>query len=266
MQLSDVAALFTPDGEAWVPTELSRGPWDPGALHGGAVAALMCRALERLAAPAPARLARLTVELLRPVPLEPLSLSTSTPRPGRKVSLVEAKLQRVSDGSPLALARGLRIRTDEVDFPDPGDEQRPGSPDEFTWTMPDQPDAPIAYHSHGTEHRFLHGEFGVPGPVFDWIRLRVPVVPGEEPSPWQRAAAAADFGNGVSALVPFDGASLFINPDLTIHLWREPVGEWVGLDAATRTSPTGIGLAESALWDAEGRIGRSLQSLYLERF
>ncbi len=102
--------------------------------------------------------------------------------------------------------------------------------------------------------------------MFDWARLLVPVVPGEEPTPWQRAVGIADFGNGLSAVVPFDGTSLFINPDLTVHLWREPVGEWIGLDAVTRTSPTGIGLAESAVWDRSGRVGRSLQSLFLDRF
>ena len=266
MDLPIDGSLFVRDGGTWVPTELSRGPWDPGALHGGPVAALVVRELEQLPAPAPVRLARLTLELLRPVPLEPLTLEASVRRPGRKVSLVDAELRRAVDGEPLALARGLRIRTDDVDFPDPGDEVLPGAPEDAVVTLPDQPDAPLAYHSHATEHRFLRGEFGVPGPVFDWIRLQVPVVPGEVPTPWQRAAAAADFGNGVSAVVPFDGSSLFINPDLTIHLWREPVGEWVGLDAATRTSPTGVGLAESALWDRTGRIGRSLQSLYLEHF
>ena len=86
---------------------------------------------------------------------------------------------------------------------------------------------------------------------------------GEEPSPWQRAAAAADFGNGVSAELDFD-VELFINPDLTVSVHRPPVGEWVCLDARTRFGTPGIGAAESELWDAEGRIGRSVQSLVVE--
>ena len=91
----------------------------------------------------------------------------------------------------------------------------------------------------------------------------MPVVAGEEPSPEQRAVAVADFGNGISSELDF-ATSIFINPDLTVHLVRPPEGEWVCLDARTRFGPPGTGLAESALWDGRGRIGRSLQSLYVE--
>ena len=92
----------------------------------------------------------------------------------------------------------------------------------------------------------------------------VPVVPGEEPSPLQRVAAAADFGNGVAAPARFDELR-FINADLSIHLHRLPVGEWVCLDSVMWLSDQGVAQAESALHDEEGPIGRSLQSLLLER-
>jgi len=114
------------------------------------------------------------------------------------------------------------------------------------------------------EIRFVDGGFHLPGPAVAWFRLRYPVIPGEEPSPWQRAAAAADFGNGISAQIPF-GSATFINPDLTVELVRPPAGPWVGLDARTRFGGPGIGWAESALWDGDGRIGRSMQSLLVER-
>lgn len=104
---------------------------------------------------------------------------------------------------------------------------------------------------------------GVPGPATDWIRLRVPVVPGEEPSPLQRVAAAADFGNGISGVAEFDQL-LFINPDLTVHLHRLPAGEWVCLDAVTWMEDRGVALAESRLWDEQGPLGRSLQSLLID--
>lgn len=262
-----MSSLFRPDGEHWVPTELSTGPWSAAALHGGPVAALLTRELERLEAPVPMRLARVTVELLRPVPLEPLWLTSEVIRPGAKVGLLEAALGRADDGQVLALARAQRIRATEVAFDDGATEQVPALPDEASVVpVAFSTGELVAYHSHAVEHRFVSGGLGRVGPAFDWMRLKVPVVPGEEPTGWQRAAALADFGNGLSAVVPPDGTSLFINPDLTVHLWREPVGEWVGLDAVTRTSGTGIGMAESALWDRDGRIGRSVQSLLLERF
>jgi hypothetical protein len=98
-----------------------------------------------------------------------------------------------------------------------------------------------------------------------WFRLRVPFVAGEKVSPLMRVAAAADFGNGISSVVDWNAGWLFINPDLTVHLSRPPAGEWVGLDARTFPSDGGVGFAESALYDQDGRIGRSVQSLLFDR-
>ena len=276
------ASLFMPHGDAgdaWLPTDLSRGPWDPRACHGGAPAALIARELERCPlpttrdgdAPVPMRLARVTIELVRPVPVGPLRLSAEVVRPGRKVSLVEATVTSVDDDVVVALARALRIRESEIAFHDAGpggaaahgiDDVPPPVPpaaDDVSFESADY----VGFHNGGTEHRFVRGTFGVPGPVFDWIRLAVPVVPGEEPSPWQRAMAASDFGNGIASSVGF-GEGLFINPDLTVHLWREPVGEWIGMESVMRTSPNGIGASDSAMWDQRGRIGRGNQSLLLD--
>jgi hypothetical protein len=107
------------------------------------------------------------------------------------------------------------------------------------------------------------GQFNVTGPATDWIRLRVPVVDGEEVTPLMRVAAAADFGNGVAAPAYF-GELTFLNADLTVHLHRLPVGEWVCLDSVTHLGDRGIGMAESALYDEAGPIGRSVQSLLLD--
>jgi hypothetical protein len=96
------------------------------------------------------------------------------------------------------------------------------------------------------------------------VRLAVPVVPGEEPTALQRVAAAADFGNGVSSELDF-ARYLFINPDLTVYLHRPAIGEWVCLDASTRIGVPGVGVSESGLWDLHGPIGRSLQSLLVDR-
>ena len=113
-----------------------------------------------------------------------------------------------------------------------------------------------AFHNQGVEMRFVSGRTNHVGPATVWFRLRCPVVLGEDPSPWERAAAVADFGNGVSAELDFVSSS-FINPDLTVSVHRPPVGEWVCLDARTRFGSPGIGAAESELWDTEGRIGRA---------
>lgn len=123
--------------------------------------------------------------------------------------------------------------------------------------------APVAFHNGGTEHRFVRElELGV-GPVFDWIRVCVPLLPDQVLTPLQRVAAAADFASGISGVLPWDSHS-FVNPDLTIHLFRPLRGEWVGMASATHHSSNGIGMTDTAVFDLEGRVGSSNQSLLLD--
>jgi hypothetical protein len=258
-------ALYLPDGDRFVPTALTTGPWDPGAQHGGPPSALLARALERAEAPGPMALARLTVELLRPVPLRPLRVETAVLRPGKKVQLLGGSLL---DGDvEVARAVGLRLRALEAPVPDdavPGD-RMPAGPDVAGRDV--EPFHPlhdeIGFATDGNDLHFLEGGFDVPGPAAVWVRLRVPVVAGEATSGAMRAAAAADFGNGFSWVLPFDRWR-FVNPDLTVHLARPPAGEWIGARSTTYPAGAGAGFAESALYDADGRVGRSVQSLLLE--
>jgi hypothetical protein len=259
-------ALFLPDGDRFVPTDLTRGPWSPDAQHGGPPAALLARTIDREAGGAGMMVARLTVELLRPVPVEPLTVATRLARPGRKVQLVEASL-RTCD-TEVARATGLRIRTAELPLAPMADAGRPPPPPGTgTASLPPWA-AAVSYrsfHRDGVEHRFVAGSFETPGPATDWIRLRVPLVAGEPTPPLARAAAAADFGNGISWTLSRQDGYEFINPDLTVYLHRLPADEWVCLDAVTWAEPHGVGLAEGRLWDRHGPLGRSLQSLLLER-
>ena len=259
-------ALFLRDGDRFVPTELCRGPWRPDAQHGGPPAALLAHAVERAAGEDGMQSVRLTIELLRPVPLAPLTVAARIARPGRKVQLLEASLRTAE--AEVARAVALRIRRTDLPVPTAVD-ARPapppgpdaGSASKPPWVLPETP----AFHSHAVEHRFVAGGFDRAGAATDWIRLLVPVVAGEPTPPLARVAAVADFGNGISwVLSRLDGWQ-FINPDLTIYLHRLPATEWVCLDAVTWVEPHGIGLAESRLWDERGMIGRSLQSLLLDR-
>ena len=259
-------ALFVPEDGRFLPTELCRGPWSPDAQHGGPPAALLARAVERFGGGDGMQVARLTVELLRPVPLVPLALTARFARPGRKVQLVEAAL-RAGD---VEVARALALRIRRLPLTLPSDlaaaPAPPPAPERGAANLPPwgEVGGGPAYHRDAVEHRFVAGGFERPGPATDWIRLRVPLVAGERTSPLSRVAAAADFGNGVSWVLPRAHGYRFINPDLTIYLHRLPIGEWVCLEALTTVEPHGIGLAESRLWDERGPLGRALQSLLLE--
>ena len=217
------------------------GPWDPRACHGGPVSALLTRAVELADPESPVdwQIARLTIELTRPVPVgRPLTLTTDIERPGRKVSLVSARLD--DEETEVARVRALRIRRTDLELPDDTVQPLPdplGSPQDVprhrvAWAVDDH----VAFHRDSCEHRFTEGSMDQPGPVGVWIRLLVGIVAGETPTGAQRAAAAADFGNGVSGGLPYDRYT-FINPDLTVHLLRPPVGEWIGMRALRTTAP-----------------------------
>jgi acyl-coenzyme A thioesterase PaaI-like protein len=257
--------VFISTGEdSFRATELARGPWDPNAQHGGAPAALLMRAFERLPAPDGLLITRVTYEFMRPVPLGELQIRAEVVRPGRRVQLLEASLH-VPGGAEVARARALQVQ--------PADPGATGDPDAPSFPGPGEgePDVPRFlrggdpfFGADAMDIRFVSGTFNTPGPATAWFRLKVPLLAGEDPSPLQRLAAAGDFGNGIAAALPWTDW-VFINPDLTLYVERPPVGDWVGLDSRTRIAPGGPGVAESVLYDEQGRIGRAVQALLVAR-
>jgi hypothetical protein len=242
-------------------TELTRGPWEAGLQHAGPPSALLGRAVERHSDRAGLQVARITFEILRPVPIAELEVATRLLRGGRSVELVEASL--LAGGAEVMRATALRVRTAEVGLPDglvPGP-RLPG-PDAGR-VMPFFPTGQeVGYHT-AMESRFVAGSFLELGPATVWMRMRHPLVAGEVPSPLCRVLVAADSGNGVSAALDYQRWR-FINPDLTVYLLRPPAGEWVALEAST-TAADGIGLADTALHDEQGPIGRAAQALFVDR-
>ncbi len=263
------ASLFIRDGDYITPTAASRGPWADDALHGGPASALLAHLCETVRPPAaaPLQTTRMTVELLAPVPLAPLRPEVVVVRDGRKIRLVDAHL--FSGDRMVATARVAQIRTAHMALPDNLAEREgpriapPRQPAASIKSTAIGASEVIRYHSHSTEHRFASGQWGDLGPAFGWVRLTVPVFENVPLSPMVRVAAAADFGNGISAPLTFEDW-LFINPDLTVHLSRMPVGEWVGLDAHCYVEPHGIGQSNTELFDETGRIGHANQSLLID--
>ncbi|MGQ0587611.1 MAG: thioesterase family protein [Gammaproteobacteria bacterium] len=254
-------SFFVIEGRGFRATELTRGPWSPEHQHAGPPSALIAAAIER-GLPPRMEVARLTVEILRPIPIAPLTVSLETVRAGRKVQWLTADLFG-EEQTPLARAHALCIRTTHVELPvkgDPVDDPVPApgrsQPFAFPFSTGD-----AGYHT-AMELRLARGEFGS-GRVAMWLRMKCPLIEGEAPSPLQRVMIAADSGNGVSmALNP--RVHTFVNPDLTVYLHRPPEGEWVRLDARTIPQERGIGLADTRLLDERGPIGRSVQSLVVD--
>lgn len=254
--------IFEPVGEGlYRATDAALSPWSDQSLHGGPPAMLMAREVERFPADQPMFVSRLTVELLRPIGRTPLAVTSRLVRRGRKVQLVEASLW--SGEQEVARTTALRMRVGEVAVPI-DDEPPPHGPPESVaeWSGGWRPGA-AAYHLQGVEVRAPRQERAEVGSRWAWFRLKLPLVPGEVPSGLLRICAAADFPNGISHVVDPRKTS-FLNPDLTIYVHRLPVDEWVMVDARTRLELHGTGVAEGALYDRRGRIGRSAQSLLVE--
>jgi hypothetical protein len=260
-------ALYQRDDDLYLPTGATRGPWDPAAQNGGAVSALAATvAMHHDDAGAPVLdghvLARLTVDLVRPAPLTPLTVTTSTVRPGRKVQLVEVLIRSGEEVVTRALA--LRMPATHPDVPASIDPP-PAFLEEVSrlrsGAEADADPAQHLFHVDGAEVRTQGRGEGAPSPLPIWVRLAHDVVEGEPTVPESRALAAADFGSGMSGISPPGWRS--INVDVDVHLFRPPVGEWVCYLARSQGA-AGVGLAGGALFDRTGPIGHAQQSVLVE--
>jgi Thioesterase-like superfamily len=252
------AAFYLPAGAGrFETTPATAGPWSAGAQHGGPPSALLARAFERLEPDPCQRLARLTIEILRPIPVRPVTVEARVVRPGRRVTLIEGSLG--VDGEVYLLARAWRIVRPAT--PTPARGARAGSP-----PLP-EPGPSLAWegafadgYMRAIDMRQTSGTFAGPGPAGAWMRPRVPLVAGEEPSPFQRAVIVADSGSGVSQGVD-NRAWLAINVELTLSLHRDPAGEWIHLESHAVIGAEGTGRADTVLGDREGEFGRAIQTL-----
>lgn len=250
-------AFYVPDGDALVATPLTRGPWDDRFQHGGPPAALLAGAMARAAEGF--ALARVTVELLRPVPIGRMHVAVDEGRPGRTVRRLEAVLE--ADGQRVLEARTVLVRREA---------SMPAGPVADPWPNPDELPPytftffrnPVGYHA-AVELRNVHGTWGTT-PIGFWGRPRVPLVAGRATLPEEAVVLLADAQSGMG--VPLDPLRWsFVNPDLTVYLERPPVAGWVGFDVRSVAGTAGAGLAESQLRDAAGVVGRSAQALVIAR-
>lgn len=240
----------------------SAGPWDPGLQHGGAPASLIAWAVERMPVREPMQVVRMTFDLLRPIPVAPLEIKIDVQREGRKIQVLNVTL--LHEGVACVRATVLKMRQAELELPEhvsdepitlPGPEQ--GRESKIRFSNYEQ-------FASGVTLRSVRGSFGELGPGALWFHAHRPIIAGESITPLMRAAMTGDFCNGVSSVLNF-AEWTFINADLTISLARQPVGEWILLDAQTWIGERGAGLAFAKLGDERGYFGRAIQSLVIER-
>jgi hypothetical protein len=234
------------------------GPWGPDKQHAGPPTALLARAIERFEPREGHRLGRVSVDVLGAVPVAPLRIAVERLRSGRRLELFEATA--LADDRPVLVARAWRLMCAPEDFPSVPDQpalEPPDLPDEVPIRLP-------GVHRDGylsaVEFRFEQGSFDEPGPAMGWGRQKVHLLAGETPTGWQRVLVLADSGSGISlALDPTRYPA--INCDLSVTLHRDPVTEWVGLDAATTITAGSGAMTSTTLLDRTGPIGTATQTL-----
>ena len=255
-----MTSVYRLDGATAIASELSSGPW--GRMqHGSAPASLIAYIAENVPSEQPMRAARLTIDLMRPVPIAPLTIKTEIVRDGRKIRLLRIDL--IAESMLVVSGSVLQIRRAPTELPE-------GITDEPV-TLPG-PESGRRAKVKKDENPFLSlidisivkGGFNKPGPCAAWFRADRPIIEGTPLSKLMAAAIAADFCNGASALLDFRQWT-FINGDLTISLARDPVDDWILLDAETWLGPDGAGLAFGRLADKQGYFGRAVQSILIER-
>jgi hypothetical protein len=227
----------------------------------------MAHVIDSADTPVPMQVARISFDLLRPIPLTPLAVRYDVIRPGRRIQLVETVME--ADDVAVARAVALLIRTADVELPEPT----------LGWSQPAPPHEAHPLHlqqwAAGEPHlprfyldaidiRTFDESFYRPGRGVSWFRLRCDVVAGHRTTPLVRVATLADLSNGNSMMLD-PREFLYVNPDVTLYLHRLPDEDWIGMDSIAYQQATGIGIADSLLFDTAGPVGRVTQAQLIER-
>jgi hypothetical protein len=252
-------SFYVPLGDdRWQATVHTTGPWDSRAQHGGPPSALLSRAMQRVHPREDMMMTRFTCEILRPIPVGEITVTARRARPGLTVELLEATVS--SCGREVARATAWRVQRTTAAPVAPRHPAPPPLPAKPELTGP--PPGWVDGYMSAIDIRAARGSLTTPGPGAFWGKMLFPLVPDEEPSPLERTLVIADSGNGAS--LEIDVARWHsVNTELTVHLHREPAGEWICLDAQTTLSSGGTGIATSVLSDLDGPIGVGAQALLI---
>ena len=257
-----MTAIFLPEGHQFRATEHAGGPWSPDMLQGSATTALMVREVERLAVTSGFAVRRLTFDLWRPAGLRVFSLLTDMLRDGRKAKTIQVRLM---DGE-IEIGRCTALLTAQggASPADPFSKIAAGDAAPETGTPPPAFAQKWSRYLQNVSVRLIEGALEKPGPAAAWMRLDVPMVEGEANTPLLQAVQAADFSSGVAQIVDMREWT-FINPEISLYLFRAPEDEWILIRSHTRVGAHGAGLTTATLSDRQGPFAQVMQAMTFEK-
>ncbi|SFE26711.1 Acyl-CoA thioesterase [Actinopolyspora alba] len=248
--------LFETDGTGFVPTEAAGNPW--GELTGGGpVAGLLARAIERAAADPELFVARMTFDLMRPVPREHVAVSTRTLRSGKRLQVIEAELNRGEE--TLTRATAQLLRRSELDGSNSTSVPPFTGPDGIADGSLIPPELGLRWGVHDVVDVRWIDDQSSPDASRVWMRMPVPLLPTEPMTPLVHTATLVDCISAASPIGELFGP--WINTDITCYLHRELAGEWLGMEIRRDVETSGIGVARARLFDTYGPIGTAQEAV-----
>ena len=251
-------------GDRYLPSPHVQGAWNAHEQHMAPVAGLLAHALEQHDPRPDLQLARVSCDILGLIPLQESVVTVRTLRPGRTIELVEAALEVA--GRVVVRATAWRLSRQDTTAVAGTDVPPMPPPDE----LPVWGGSELWAGGYIAALEIRRTPDTRPGRGRAWVRSDVELL---SPS---GGSGAADGSGEVSATASFlrlvdtangiatradPGTWRFPNVDLTVHLFRQPVGPWVGLDTTVAFGAGGLGLTSSWLHDEQGPVGRVEQSL-----
>jgi hypothetical protein len=257
-----MTAIFTPEGSLFRATAHAGGPWSPEMLQGSATTALMAREVERLATRSGFAVRRLTFDLWRPAGLSAFAVQSDMLRDGRKAKTLQVRL--LDGEAEIGRCTALLAAPSGASPTDPFAAAAASEPGPEAGTAPPAFAQKWSRYFQHVSVRLIEGALEQPGPAAAWMCLDIPLVEGEANTPLLQAVQAADFASGVAQIVDMRQWT-FINPEISLHFFRAPEGEWILVRSRTRVGDRGAGLTLATLSDRKGAFAEVLQAMTFEK-
>jgi len=241
------------------PSVATTGPWSPDLQHGGPPSSLLTHVLRMYPSTGNFRIIRVTIEILSGVPVKPCEIKVEVVRGGKKIELLRAEY--TSEGKTFLIANAWRIHS-EVGVTE-------AISDLYEIPVLPEPQVHELFPIFGRfpyvealEWRFAKGGFDSLGPATVWTRSRIPLIENQEMDGLEALVLMIDSANGISAELDFHKWT-YVPVDLTVGIYRQPEGPWVGMDARTVIGNDGNGQTSAVVFDSKGKVGQSLHTLFI---